>query len=335
MAFSLDAIEKAASRGAALVRQLLTFARKTDVRLEPVQTNDIVRELTKMLDETLPRSIAVTTELAPNLPFIIADSTQIHQVLLNLCVNARDAMPDGGVLSISTSVRTGPSLRTTYPMVAALEYVQIDVADTGIGMDETSRKRIFEPFFTTKEFGKGTGLGLAVAFGIVESHNGFIDVESDAGKGTTFHLFLPAQAEGDKLHPMEVPKSSEVSGGTETILVVEDEELLREMLISTLESKGYSVLVARDGTEAFALYQKHRHSIHLVLTDMGLPGLSGKDLVMRLTEINPSAKVIIASGYLESEVRLETLLAGAKEFIQKPYEPADVLRIIRQVLDQA
>ena len=335
MAFSLDAIEKAASRGAALVRQLLTFARKTDVRLEPVQTNDIVRELTKMLDETLPRSIAVTTELAPNLPFIIADSTQIHQVLLNLCVNARDAMPDGGVLSISTSVRTGPSLRTTYPMAAALEYAQIDVADTGIGMDETSRKRIFEPFFTTKEFGKGTGLGLAVAFGIVESHNGFIDVESDAGKGTTFHLFLPAQAGGDKLHPMEVPKSSEVSGGTETILVVEDEELLREMLISTLESKGYSVLVARDGTEAFALYQKHRHSIHLVLTDMGLPGLSGKDLVMHLTEINPSAKVIIASGYLESEVRLETLLAGAKEFIQKPYEPADVLRIIRQVLDQA
>jgi two-component system cell cycle sensor histidine kinase/response regulator CckA len=330
---SLDAIDTALKRGTGLVRQLLTFARKSDVEFAPLLVNDVVKELIRLLRETLPRTIEIVTDLNPRLPAIVADGGQIHQVLLNLCVNARDAMHAGGRIRIQTNLADGSHVRQRFPTALSDKYVSIEVRDTGAGMDEATKTRIFEPFFTTKESGKGTGLGLAVVFGVVQTHKGFIDVESQIGKGTTFCIYLPVEVT-QSVGPNKLTTGFEESvGGHETILFVEDEPLLFETSKMALASKGYRVLYAKDGFEAIDMYRQHFKEIQLVLTDMDLPKLGGEKLIKALLEINSKLRIIFASGYVEPEVKAKVLKSGAKAFLAKPYDHVAMLATVREVLD--
>jgi PAS domain S-box-containing protein len=330
---SVAAIKKAIQRGALLVKQLLIFARKTDALFETVSINDIVVEINNFLQGTFPKTITLSMKLQRDLPTIVADSNQIHQVLLNLCLNARDAMPKNGTLAITTKTVEGGDVESRFKKATARQYVQIEVADTGIGMDEATRQRIFEPFFTTKSPGKGTGLGLAVVFGIVEHHGGFIDVRSVPHQGTSFMVYLPIAERA--LEELQAARKSieEIPGGTEGILIIEDEETLRELLKASLVSKGYSVLTAEDGVQGVEMYERHQKTIAVVLSDMGLPLLGGQDVFSRIRKINPEAKVVIASGYLEPETKARMYGAGLKGFIPKPYLNDEVLLKIREVID--
>jgi two-component system, cell cycle sensor histidine kinase and response regulator CckA len=262
-----------------------------------------------------------------------ADYSQMHQVLLNLCINARDAMPHGGTITIKAETCTQQQVRERFPRADQEQYICISMADTGEGMDEATRNRIFDPFFTTKEQGKGTGLGLAVVYGVIQSHNGFIDVKSVPGQGTLFQIFLPVPVSYKPLNILPQETISYTSGGSEKILLVEDENLLLNMLCLALESNGYSVMRASDGNEAINVYQQHQHEIALVVTDMGLPGMAGGDEFKMLKEINQNVKVILASGFFDPKIRVELQEAGVRGFIQKPYRSEEVLRIIRKVLD--
>ncbi|MGB2869637.1 MAG: PAS domain S-box protein [Bacteroidota bacterium] len=329
----IDAIIKASQRGAALVSQLLTFARKADVRLESVMINDVATEVTRLLAGTFPKTITFALRLGQNLPSIVADSTQMHQVLLNLCVNARDAMPHGGTLTISTGLVPKTAVRVKFPTVDADQYIDLEVSDNGLGMDEATKDRIFDPFFTTKEHGKGTGLGLATVFGIIASHHGFIDVESTPGAGTEFHIYLPVHHQTPHLRTSDNGSSKELPGGNETILLVEDEDLLREFATITLESRGYHVIPACDGEEAVAVFREKHGSINLIVSDIGLPKLSGSDAVMTMLEIRPGTKAILASGYIDPGVRAEMMRVGVRQFIAKPYDEAELLRRVREVID--
>jgi PAS domain S-box-containing protein len=328
LARSIGAIQKAGERGAGLVRQILTFARKTDVKSEPVNLNEIVAELGKMLEETFPRTLSIHCNVAPGLPIVNADRTQVHQTLLNLCVNARDAMPEGGVLAMSTRLAriTGAAGRMPGP------YVCVTVSDSGSGMDETTKHRIFEPFFTTKDLGKGTGLGLSVVYGIMENHHGFIEVDSAPGEGTRFHLYFPVPTVAAAPAPGAQQVGHDVVHGTETLLVVEDEEMLNELLRLTLEGSGYTVYSAADGEQALDIFAKHSDSISLVITDIGLPRMSGRDVFLRIHALRPTARVIIATGYIEPDTKTELLSLGASGFLQKPYLPQEIARLVRETL---
>jgi two-component system cell cycle sensor histidine kinase/response regulator CckA len=328
----LEAIRKAVQRGAGLVRQLLTFARKTDVTFQSVNVNSTIEELTKLLAETFPETIAFSLQLDKDIPSIVADHNQIHQALLNLCVNARDAMSNNGTLTLMTKAVSGTELEKRFPEAREEVYVRICVGDTGVGMTEATRGRIFEPFFTTKEGGNGTGLGLSVAYGIVKNHRGFIDVESVPGTGSTFSLYLPVAR--DAADHAEELDQDEAPGGTETILVIEDDEVLLRLVGAFLKEKGYKVLTARDGGEAIDIYREHSHEIALVFVDMGLPVLGGWEAFSKIRELNPEVNIIFTSGYLDSSAKSELLKSGAKDFIQKPFEPERLLVRFRQVLDQ-
>ena len=331
---SFDALRKASLRGADLVRQILTFARKTDILLESVNLNAAITELVKMLSETFPKTISFSLNLERRLPSIIADTGQVQQLLLNLCVNARDAMINGGTLSIATRVVEGNTLMMKFSGVENRPYACIDVTDTGMGMDEATRARIFEPFFTTKELGHGTGLGLSVVFGIINTHHGFIDVESSPGHGTTFHLYFPIPPGFKEAGKVESKKTERVKGGTETILLVEDEEMLRDLVKSSIEDNGYPVITAQDGIEAVNLFTQHKDSISLVLCDMGLPKLGGWEAFKIMKEIRPKMNVIFASGYLDPGLKAEILKGGARDFVQKPYDPIEIMKRIREVIDR-
>lgn len=329
----VDVVKKAVQRGAGLVNQLLTFARKTDVTLESVNVNEVIIEFKKLVEETFPKTIVFTLELHDPIPTIIADHNQVHQALLNLCVNARDAMPKGGIVNISTSVVTKSSLEDRFTEAGDDTYVRISVADNGAGIDEHTRERIFEPFFTTKERGKGTGLGLAVVYGVVKSHRGFIDVESEVGSGTMFNMYFPIRTQS--VEPFETIKSieSEVVGGNETILLVEDEEMILDLVKGLLENRGYRILTARDGVEAVEVYRQYSDEIALVMSDMGLPKLGGFEAFLEMKKAERKPKVIFASGYLDPQTKSEMFKAGVKNFVQKPYDPGEILRSIRDVLD--
>jgi PAS domain S-box-containing protein len=330
----LETIEKAVQRGASLVRQLLTFARKTDVLLESLNLNELVTELATMLKETFPKTITFSVQLDKQLPSIIGDRNQIHQALLNLCLNSRDAMPRGGTITFTTEIQDRATLLEQYSDAQDEQYIRLSVTDTGEGMDEATLGRIFEPFFTTKARGKGTGLGLAVAYGVVKSHRGYIDVESTVGKGTTFHLYFPVPSQ--KYESLGVAKEElkDVVGGKETILIVEDEEVLLDLVTTICQAKGYTILTARDGEEAVKTYAEHKEKISLVLTDLGLPKLGGFEEFLEIKRINPNVKVIFASGYVDPQLRGEMLKTGAQDFVQKPYEPNKILKKIREVLDK-
>lgn len=330
---SAETILQAAERGAALVRQMLTFARKAESVPQPLEVNILLKEMGKMLRETFPKTITIDIGMEKNLPSIIADPTQIHQVVLNLSVNARDAMPNGGTLTISSARVAGEVLARRFPTANAEEYVELAVADTGIGIEPHIGERMFEPFFTTKPPGHGSGLGLSVVHGIITSHRGFIDFETVMGKGTTFRAYLPVPHQPVESQT-ELPAESPVRGGTETLLLIEDEQFLREMVQNILTAEGYRVLVASDGEEGVRTYLEHREDIHLVLSDLGLPRLSGGEVARRIRELNPLARIVIVSGYYEPNVRTELQNLGVDYLMAKPYRSAEILRVVRDVLDK-
>jgi two-component system cell cycle sensor histidine kinase/response regulator CckA len=328
----MHAITKAADRGRALVKQLLTFARKTATNFSTLNVNDIVTELERLLSETFPKTIEIHTQLQEKLPSITGDSTQIHQVLLNLCVNARDAMPRGGRLSILTKVVDGHLLVSRHPDASASQYVVVEVSDTGVGMDNETLGHIFEPFFTTKEIGKGTGLGLAVVYGIVESHKGYVDVTSKLNEGTTFSVYFPAELHKEEQGATLEEGSSVAAGGIETVLIIEDEEMLRDLLRTILESRGYNVISARDGEEGIRLFDKNKDEVALVITDLGLPKLSGEEVVAAIREIDPDARFIISTGFIDPEIKKNLAKIGITSFVLKPYKPNEVIKQVRDVI---
>jgi signal transduction histidine kinase/ActR/RegA family two-component response regulator len=328
---AIKVIKEAVERGAALVQQLLTSARQTEAHFSSVDLNALVRDLERMLQATFPKMISFDLELEPDLPPITADKSQIHQVLLNLCVNARDAMPKGGTLTICSSITPGADLTEMFSGVTAESYARVRVRDTGVGMTRVVKSHIFEPFFTTKERGKGTGLGLSVVYGVVNNHRGFVQVESEPGAGTSFIIYLPV-----KHVPAEKTGHGSAGGPRQnipqTILLVEDEEMLRELGVSILESEGFRVLPAKDGVEAVSLFESYNDEIGLVVCDLGLPRLGGREAFLKMKETRPDVRAIVASGYLEPAIRSELLNAGVLDTIQKPYDFNDLLAKIRFVM---
>jgi PAS domain S-box-containing protein len=334
-ASSIEPITRGVQRGAGLVRQLMTFARKTDVIFLSLDLNKAIDEIKKMLEQTLPANLEIKAELEQHLPKIRADQTQIHQVLLNLCVNARDAMPNGGKITIKSELLTPQIASAHFPNATGINYIVLSVSDTGTGMDEAVRARIFEPFFTTKGVGQGTGLGLAVTYGIVESHKGAIAVESALGVGTTFRIIIPFEAQEKVVEVVKKDSSARVEGGGETIMLVEDENDVRGVMVGALESKGYKVVVAADGVEAVEMYKKHHNEVALVLLDIGLPYLSGWDAYAQMKQVNDKVKAIVCSGFADPEKKISANDDGIKAFIPKPYDPDEILKTVREILDQS
>ena len=328
---AIKVIKDAVDRGAALVQQLLTSARQTEARFSSVDLNTLVRDLEPMLQATFPKTINFNLELSSELPLVTADKSQIHQVLLNLCVNARDAMPAGGTLTLATSITAGADLAEAFTGVTADNYACIRVRDTGLGMSRQVKSHIFEPFFTTKERGKGTGLGLSVVYGVVNNHRGFVWVESEPGHGTSFLVYLPVRhVAAEQLGPDRTGAPRQ--NIPQTILLVEDEDMLRELGVSILESEGFRVLPAKDGVEAVALFESFSDEIGLVVCDLGLPRLGGREAFLKMKENRPDVRAIVASGYLEPTIRSEMLKAGVIDTIQKPYDFNDLLAKIRSVI---
>jgi PAS domain S-box-containing protein len=327
-------VQKAAERAAALTKSLLAFGRKQVLQPVTLSLNLIVSGMETMLRSLLGESIEAHVVLAPNLGLTRADPNQIEQVLMNLVINARDAMPSGGKLTIETANatmvegRTGPHLS-----VAPGSYVVLTVTDTGCGMDEQTKNMIFEPFFTTKDKGKGTGLGLSTAFGIVKQTGGHISVYSTPGQGTTFEVHLPLNTSGSIPAPCHPPKVPKRSTGTETILVVEDEVALRKVATRTLEAAGYSVITAASGEEALQTATQHVGDIHLLLTDVIMPGMNGKMLAKELKKTRPTLEIVYMSGYTDSVLGKSGVLDRGTHFLAKPFIAADLARKVRRVID--
>ncbi|MCX7983472.1 MAG: PAS domain S-box protein [Bacteroidetes bacterium] len=329
-------IKSSVERAAKLVDQILTFARKTHPDFKPIHVNSLIDELVKMLRETFPRTIEFYEELATPIPKVLGNHTQLHQALLNVAINARDAMPKGGILTFMTKVIPYDEMIQVFPKAQQSTYLKITIEDTGIGMDSHTLQRIFEPFFTTKEVGKGTGLGLAVVYGIVSTHNGFIDVKSTPGKGTAFSIFLPTLNDAMHEDDTKASHSSEHSGilskRASTILVVEDEEPLRDILCEILIGGGYSPLTAENGKVALEIYRERSNEIDLVFSDLGLPKMNGFEFFQELQKLNPGIKMVIASGYFEPSEKQKMLQSGILGFIQKPYSPSQVLSLLNELL---
>lgn len=325
----LGAIVDSATRASELTQQLLTVARSSLQReWKPLDVNRLVQEVVGLVQRAMDPSIVVRLHLAEALRAVEGDAGQLHQTLLNLCLNARDAMPNGGDLTIETAnVELSEEEARSIPDLRAGPYVVVSVTDTGVGMDASVRERIFEPFFTTKEHGRG--LGLAMAYGIVRAHGGTIHVYSELGHGSTFKVYLPAQ-QGT---PATVPgRPRELPRGRETILVVDDEESVRAVLRRMLERAGYTVLEAPDGRAALQLYRERAGTIHLVILDLTMPGLGGRETLRRLKELDPNARVLVSSGYSENGRAGEVASLGACGFLQKPFHIATVLQKVREAL---
>jgi len=330
---TLQTIINASERGSALVRQILTFARKSEADFRSLHIQELVADLVKMLRVTFPRTIEITCSCPPDLPQVWMDPSQLHQALLNLCINARDAMAGAGKLGIDTSLIEGREIAARFPAAEGKRLIRIRVSDTGVGMDEKTRARIFEPFFTTKGRHQGTGLGLAVVYGVVQTHKGFIEVDSQPGRGTAFSLFFSA-SEVQASRSVQLDLDAEpIARGNETILVVEDEESLRELLTSVLHDYGYGILIARDGLEALERYRRHHNDIRLIITDMDLPKLNGAAVSQSILSDNPKAKIILISGFVEPALKTSILASGICEFVAKPFSLPHMLHTVRRVLD--
>ncbi|UCF92967.1 MAG: response regulator [Desulfobacterales bacterium] len=331
---TLREIERAAQRASELTRGLLMFSRKIESKRRPIDLNQQVIQVERLLRRTIPRMIEIELRLAGSLKIAHADPSQMEQILMNLGVNARDAMPGGGKLVIETrNVTWDETFCQDNLDCVPGEYLLMKVTDTGHGMDAETMEHIFEPFFTTKDIGKGTGLGLATVYGIVKGHKGHIFCESQPGRGTTFEIYLPVTKAGaGKDFGQE--DGEKPSRGTETILVVEDEETLRDLARHMLRRYGYKVILAADGESALDLYEKNRADISLVVLDLIMPGMGGKRCLEELLRRDPALKVVIASGYFGDDPEGSFLEAGAKGVVNKPYDIRNVLQVIRQVLDE-
>ncbi|HLX12596.1 MAG TPA: ATP-binding protein, partial [Bacteroidota bacterium] len=329
---TIEIIKKSIQRGASLVRQLMTVARKTEVVFQDVNVNASIEELRKLLEQTFPANIEIHLQLTETPPLILADSTQLHQVLLNLCVNARDAMPNGGLITVTSKILPAEAAKNYFGEATNRPYVLVDVTDTGTGMDDAVRRRIFEPFFTTKGVGQGTGLGLAVVYGIIEQHGGYIDVESVIDKGTTFHVLLPIRNADQASARIAVITEGESLRGSGTILLVEDESDIRMAVKAILEENGYVVLTAGDGEEAVNIFDRQHKSINLVMLDNGLPKLTGWQAYLAMKKTKPDVVAIFCTGSLDPETRAQKAGAGIRAFVFKPYMPEDILRKVQSVL---
>jgi len=325
-------ILKCAEKAAALTRQLLMFSRRQIIEPQDLNLSDVIRNVLKMIRRTIGENIDLDFVPGPSLDTVHVDPVQIEQVVMNLCLNARDAMPRGGKLSIETEnvVVNGEYVRA-HPWAKEGRYVLLSITDTGCGMDEETLKHVFEPFFTTKETGKGTGLGLATVYGIVKQHKGFLHVYSEVGKGTMFKLYFPIV----ERRSVEVARSVQgpVRGGTETILLAEDDENVRRMAKRTLENAGYTVRTATDGLEAIEVFQAHGEEITLVLSDVVMPKLDGKEVFHRIKDANREQRILFTTGYSASAIHTRFVLEEGLKLIQKPYSPESLLRKVREVLD--
>jgi two-component system, cell cycle sensor histidine kinase and response regulator CckA len=325
-------IRKAADRAAALTRQLLAFGRKQFLRPEVLDLNETATELLQMLPRVIGEHIQTVPRLAPNLRRVQADRSQMEQVLVNLVLNARDAMPTGGVITIETSdTELTPSrIAADGLSVQPGSYVLLSVTDTGTGMDAKTRAHAFEPFFTTKPTGKGTGLGLATVYGIVDQSGGAITIQTALGHGTSIRIYLPAVASPVEIRPVE-PKPA-ITYGTESILLVEDNDAVRELAQRTLKARGYAVIEARNGDEAIDLVARGAHA-QLLLTDVVMPGLSGPNLAARLLQQNPRLRVLYMSGFNEDSAAAHGTFWGGVPLLQKPFTPSQLAERVRVALD--
>ncbi|MFH1136924.1 MAG: ATP-binding protein [Pseudomonadota bacterium] len=339
---SIKEIENAGARGATLVRQLLAFSRKQIVHFQVLDLNESVRDIKKMLVRLIGEDIEFSLKPAPDLWKVEADPGQIDQVIMNLSANARDAMPTGGLLAIKTA---NVHLDADYFHDHALEgepgpYVLLSISDTGQGMDKETLSRIFEPFFTTKDRNKGAGLGLSTVYGIVKQTGGFIWAYSEPGLGATFRIYLPKADKGEVITAAQSPRAGgaggaeTIPGGAETILVVEDDDMVRNLAARVLAHKGYRILQAADGDEAVDVMKNHPDPIHLVLTDVIMPKTSGREVSEKVAELRPGAKVIFMSGYIDDTVFRHGVIEKGANFIEKPLSPETLAQKVRAVLDE-
>ena len=331
---NIEHMLESADRAATLTQSLLTFSRKQIIDRKPVDLNNILNKVEKFLVRVIGEDVEVRLVLAEGVLTIFADAGQLEQVFMNLATNARDAMPNGGSFMIETStIELDSGFEAAQGNGKPGSYAMISVTDTGIGMSEETRNKIFEPFFTTKEIGKGTGLGLAMVYGILKQNEGFINVYSEPGKGTTFRIYIPlitvTAVEGQKAIEVEYPK-----GGTETILVAEDDPRLRKLTVLVLEQMGYTVITANDGEEAVTKFMENKDRIKLLLFDIIMPKKSGREAYEEIRKMKPDIPVLFASGYSPDMLREKELVDDEVPLIYKPISPQSLLKKVREVLDR-
>jgi two-component system cell cycle sensor histidine kinase/response regulator CckA len=330
----LEEIRSAAERATALTRQLLAFSRKQVLQTQVLNLNEVVRGLQKMLQRLIGEDVKLTSVPGAGLGAVRADPGQLEQVILNLAVNSRDAMPNGGLLTLETAnVELDEAYSREHLDVSPGRYVMLAVSDTGLGMDPVTRSRIFEPFFTTKGPGKGTGLGLATVYGIIKQSGGHVLVYSEPGHGTTFKIYLPRVAEQTETSESADGDDEEVPGGSETILLAEDDSAVRGVVVSVLKQKGYRVLQATNGTAAIELARSHQGPVDLLITDLIMPGMTGRDLADALADHRPGTRILFMSGYTDDAVIRQRVLDEGTPFLQKPFTPRDLALKAREVLD--
>ncbi|HOQ33696.1 MAG TPA: ATP-binding protein, partial [Candidatus Hydrogenedens sp.] len=332
----LDEIIKANQKASSLVRQLLAFARKQILKKEVIDINVLVNDIYKMLRRLIRENIELTFLPNAQKSLIYADRNAVEVILINLCVNANDAMPDGGKLLIETSsTHVSEEMIEGMTWTSSGDFVVICVTDTGIGMDKYTLEHCFDPFFTTKEIGKGTGLGLSTVYGLVKQHNGIIHVYSEVGKGTTFKIYLPATTQ-EQLQKEEEATSEPIEQltGNETILIAEDEMTVRSVAIRILEKAGYRVIAAQDGEEGFKLFLENISDIDLVILDVIMPVMGGKEVYEKIKKIKPNLPVLFSTGYSENSIHTNFVLEKDLNLINKPYGRLDLLRAVRNILDK-
>jgi len=337
----LNLIEVAADKAAVLTNQLLSYARKGKYVVESLNLSQVVEEVVLLLERTVPENITINTDLSYSATRIKADKNQIYQMLLNLCVNAKDAMPNGGTITISSESRTVEEQYCTSsnPEACPGKYIRLSIQDTGIGITDEVRAKMFEPFFTTKSMGRGTGLGLAMVYGIVKHHGGFIEVDTVVGRGAKFKIYLPAivlheNAPSDQ-ETAQPSTSQQLQAAPESrekrILVVDDEEVVRFLAIDLLENLGYEPIPAEDGEQAVEIYKKQKNDIDLVLLDMIMPKLGGVETFRELRKINPEVPIVLLSGYTKDVAAQELLNQGARGFLQKPYKIDELAQVVETI----
>jgi two-component system cell cycle sensor histidine kinase/response regulator CckA len=327
----VEEIMNASTFASTLTRQLLAFSRRQVVQPKVLSLNDVVTASEKLLTRLMGEDVRLVTTLATDAGNVRADAGQLEQTIMNLAVNARDAMPDGGTLTITTANVELNEDRVRGRMDATPgRYVMLAVSDSGVGMDEETKAKIFEPFFTTKEVGKGTGLGLATVFGIVKQSRGLIRVDSEVGRGSRFEIYFPKVDEASESAP---PISAKPASGTETVLVVEDELAVRAIVRQTLERSGYHVLEAPNGDDALSIGANHPGQIHLLLTDLVMLGMSGREVAKQLAVLRPGIRILFMSGYSGDSVVAREELERETAYVQKPFTPDDLARTVRRVLD--
>lgn len=329
----IESIKKVVKEASTLSRQLLAFSQKRKIQLNFLNINETIRRIKQMLQGLIGENIILTTALEPDLEYVKSDSSLIEQLIVNLAVNARDSMPEGGRLTIKTdNVTIKENDCKSTPEKRPGKYICISISDTGAGIDKDTIHRMFEPFFSTKEVGKGLGLGLSVVYGVVKQHEGWLNVESEPKKGSTFKIYLPVSTE----KTIEKFKKNEFlenySGNGETVLVVEDEDVVRELAIRVFSENGYIAFAASNATEAKEIFKKEKGQFHLIFSDVVMPGESGPQLVYELLSIKPELKVLFSSGYADDKSQRTIFKERGFKFLQKPYSPSDLLLIVKEIL---